>query len=279
MIQGKQKESKELYTKSIGIFEGKPIAFNPNKQELEAILGTEIEKEPEYVTKETMIVNEGTPNEKEITFTRSRVSVWLEDVKTNKILPLRFTIDDREYVGVNTGKTQYINNIGTTSWAMDESGLPDWFVEREYRVAKVGEEALYKFLRGWLSDLDYRDFQTVVQLDMNKLMKGDVKELRETSTAYPDNTVTALATVRISTGDEIKEYQSVYNKEFLPGNAIKYFRMQGKKQPDLVTKFITRVSDPNYGCKDVYVLSELTEHDSSRVIVGPKIVDDTDSSY
>ncbi len=273
MIQGKQRENSN-FSRKVGIFEARPISFNPNKEKLEKILGTEIEKEPEYVTTEK---DPKTGEE----FKRARLSLWMEDVKTGGVFPLRFTIDDRDYVSERTGKTQYINNIGTTSWAMDQDDLPDWFKARDYRVAKVGEEGLYKFLKNWLSDLDYRDFNTVVELDQKKIFNGNMKELEDVAHDFAANTVVSLATVRIANvNGETKEYQSVYNKEFLPGNCMKYFRVQGKKNPDIVTKFINRVSDKEYGCKDVYVLDELTDYNSSMSIVAnDKIVTDEDSDY
>lgn len=280
MIQGKQREN-SAFNRKVGIFEGRPVAFNPNKQELEKILGTEIEREPEYVTTETMVVDEGTPVERKISFQRARVSVWLEDVKTGEVFPLRFTIDDRDYLSARTGKTQYINNVGTTSWATDENDLPDWFRARDFRIAKVGEEGLYKFLKNWLSDLDYRDLSTVLELDMKKIFTGNMKELTDAMRDFNANTVTSLATVRVANVDgETKEYQSVYNKEFLPGNCMKYFRVQGKKNPDIVKKFIDRVSDKEFGCKDVYTLKELTDYDSNMSIIGTdKVIEDEDSSY
>ena len=273
MISGKQRENVS-FNKKVGIFEGRPIAVNPNKDELSKLLGTEIEKEPEYVTTE---VDPDTNK----SFKRARISLWIEDVVSGDIYPLRFTVDDREYTSTRTGKVQYINNIGTTSWAKDQSDLPEWFTQRPYRVARVGEEGLYKFLRMWLSDLDYRDFQTVVELDMNKIFNGNMKELRDTIKDFGANTITSVATVRVAQVDgEKKEYQSVYNKEFLPGNCMKYFRVQGKKSPDLVKKFIDRVSDSEYGCKDVYTLNELQDYDSTTHIIGTeKTLEEDDSSY
>jgi hypothetical protein len=58
-----------------------------------------------------------------------------------------FFLEDKDRVNKDGTKKQYINNIGTCSWAAEESALPDWFKGREYRVAKVGEEDLYAFLR------------------------------------------------------------------------------------------------------------------------------------
>ena len=50
---------------------------------------------------------------------------------------------------------------------------------RDYRVAFVGEEDLYNFMRTWLGDLDYRDADTILQLEWKKLMKGNVKDIKD----------------------------------------------------------------------------------------------------
>jgi hypothetical protein len=272
MIVGKQREN-SAFSRKVGIFEGRPVSVNPNKDELSQLLGTDIEKEPVYVTEEE--------DEQGNKFKRARVSLWLEDIKTGDVLPLRFTVDDREYTSARTGKTQYINNIGTTSWAASEADLPEWFTQRPYRVARVGEEGLYKFLRMWLSDLDYRDFQTVLELEMSKVFSGNMKEIKDTIKDFGANTVVSMATVRVARIDgETKEFQSVYNKEFLPGNCMKYFRVTGKRNPDLVEKFIKRISDKEFGCKDVYTLNELQDYDSSMSIISSeKTLEEDDSSY
>ena len=92
-------------------------------------------------------------------------------------------------------KKQYINNVGVCSWADDENNLPDWFKSREYREAYVGEEDFYSFLRTWLGNLDYRDADTVLQLEWKKLMRGNLRDLTEQINGEWSTNVVALATI------------------------------------------------------------------------------------
>jgi hypothetical protein len=77
------------------------------------------------------------------------------------------------------------------------------------------KKILYNFMRTWLADLDYRDAETVLQLEWKKLMRGNVKDLK---IKLMENgvTIVALATVIVKEKDgESKEYQGVYNKAVL----------------------------------------------------------------
>jgi hypothetical protein len=113
-------------------------------------------------------------------------------------------------------------------------------------VANVGEEELYEFMRVWLGDLDYRDAETVLQLEWKKLMKGNVKDIKEQIKGEWSVNIVALATVMTREKEgEVKEYQNIYNKGFLPAYALKQFRLidynspkvlqtlEGKKSKDL----------------------------------------------
>ena len=104
--------------------------------------------------------------------------------------------------------------------------MPTWFKERENRVAFVGEEDLYNFLRTWMGNLDLRDMETTLQIDWKKLMKGNVKDLKVQVDGEYVTPVTALATIKtVEKDDGVKEYQTIYNKGFLPPYSIKAFRL------------------------------------------------------
>jgi hypothetical protein len=141
----------------------------------------------------------------------------------------------------------------------------------------VGEEDFYNFLRTWLGDLDYRDSSTVLQLDWKKLMKGNLKDLKDQIDGSYCTNVVALATVKtVIKDDETKEYQGVYNKGFLPAYSLKQFRLidynnerviegiKGKKPKDRKPheRFVIDVTG-EYGCKDYYILKDLKEYDAS----------------
>jgi hypothetical protein len=164
--------------------------------------------------------------------------------------------------------------------------LADWFAKRDYRVAYVGEEELYEFLRTWLGKLDFMKEDSVLQADWKKLMKGNVSELKgQVDGAYCTN-IGALATVIMKEKDgESKEYQGVYNKAFLPAYALKNFRLinyndvtvqsalRGKKLKDLKPheRFVINVTG-EYGCRDFYILRDLKEYNAEDNLVASDAV-------
>lgn len=247
-VKGKVREIKE-FSKSVGLFESSPIAMNPSREELEKLLGVEIERDPEYLKED-----------QEDGIQTLRLTVWLKEVLKGGLFPLQFFLKDAERINKDGTKKQYINSVGDTSWADEPGNLPTWFDEngKTYRVAKVGEEEMYKFLRSWLI-VDTREAGAELDFDWKKLMRGNVKELTDLiggpystdPVKGSSTTVVALATVATSKDGE-KEYQQVYNRAFLPGYCMKFFTLGGKKHPKMVDKFIEQIEDPEYGCKQFY---------------------------
>jgi hypothetical protein len=266
-IGGKKRETPQFTetVKKVGLFEAKVIAINPTAEEYKEILGIEL-KEDSKATEYLGESNDGN--------TTLRVDVWLQDIKNEEKFKVNFYLEDKEKENKDQTKKQYINNVGTCSWADDPNNLPKWFSEREYRVAFVGEEELYNFLRTWLGELDYRDAATTLQLEWKKVMKGNLKELKSQINGEWCTNVVALATIKtVIKEDDTKEYQAVYNKAFLPSYAIKQFRLvdfskqevlsglRAKKSKDLKPheRFVLTVTG-EYGCKDFYILKDLKEY-------------------
>ncbi len=255
-LKGTEKEQKN-YSKYVGLFNANVVAVNPTKTELEKLLGTKIEKDPEYTG------NDSDTGAKKVT-----LSFWLKEENQGNLFNVRFNMQDTAVVA-KSGKKQWIDNIGNTSYADSPSQVPQFIQEsgRPLRQAMKGEELLYKFLRAWLNDLNYQDLSTELVLDDWKgLMKGNTTELRAAIDGYQSKTVAALATVR--TAEDGKEYQGVYSYEFLPSYAMKAYVEGSKKQYKNVDKFIEKVNDPEYGCKDYYELRSLVEYDPKKNIVG-----------
>ena len=278
--------------KRIGLFETNVLAINPDKEEYEKKqLGRTLDedKELEYLS------------ESEEGNAKLRIDVYLEDVNekveegaTKKRYKAAYFLENKERENKDMTKKQYINNVGTTSWADSPNNLPDWFKgeegsERENRVANVGEEELYKFVTSWLGKLDYKSADTTVELDWKKLMKGNVKELKDQIDGMWNSTFLALATVRVKeTADGVREYQSVYNKEFLPVYTLRNFRLvdydndevvaklEAKKKKMYHEKFVLSVKG-DYGCKDFFVLKPIKDYDPDENLVSssaPMATDD-----
>ena len=282
--QAPQFEEKE-FTKKIGLFEARVIAVNPTLEEYADVLGRQL-KEDSKATEYLGTSKDGNA--------RLRLDFWLEEVKTQEKFKLSFFIENKEKENKDQTKKQYINNIGRCTWADSPNNLPVWFKERENRVSFVGEEDLYNFLRSWLSNIDFSSKKSTLQLEFNKLIKGNVKELKEQINGEWATNIVALATISSKeTPDGVKEYQAIYNKAFLPPYSIKAFRLidynkaeaisalRQKSQKELKPheRFVLNVVG-EYGCKDFFTFKELKEYKSEdNLVASDKVLSDDDSEF
>ena len=282
--QSLQFEEKE-FAKKIGLFEARVIAVNPTTEEYADVLGRQL-KEDSKATEYLGTSKDGNA--------RLRIDFWLEEVKTQEKFKLTFFIENKEKENKDQTKKQYINNIGRCTWADSPNNLPTWFKERENRVAFVGEEDLYNFLRSWLSNIDFSSKKSTLQLEFNKLIKGNVKELKEQINGEWATNIVALATVSSKeTEDGTKEYQAIYSKAFLPPYSIKAFRLidynkaeaisalRQKSQKELKPheRFVLNVVG-EYGCKDFFTFKELKEYNSEdNLVSSDKVIAEDDSDF
>lgn len=286
-IGGKKREQTQLpeFTKKVGLFEANVVAINPTAEEYKDLLNIELKEDSkavEYLGKS----NDGN--------TTLRVDVWLEDVKSREKFKAVFFLEDKAKENKDQTKKQYINAVGSCSWADDPNNLPEWFASRDYRVAFVGEEELYNFLRTWLGNLDYRDAETTLQIDWKKLMKGNVKDMKDQIGGELCTTFVAMATIKtVIKEDESKEYQSIYNKAFLPAYSLKNFRLvnyadnkilqtlREKKSKELKPheRFVLNVTG-DYGCKEFYILKDLKEYNADdNLVASDKAISDDGADY
>lgn len=270
-IGGKKRESQGEFTKKVGLFPARVICVNPTEKEYKDILGMELKEDSKAA--EYLSEREGN--------TVLRVDIWMENTKSTgevtEKFKVSFFLEDKERWNKDDTKKQYINSIGNCAWADDENNLPEWFTKRDYRAAKHGEEDLYEFMRAWLNKLDYRDAETALSLEWKKLMKGNVKDIKDQIDGEWCGEVGVLATVIIKEVEgEIKEYQGIYNRAFLPVYTMKHFRLvdydsdtiqeilKSKENKDLKPheRFVLKVIG-EYGCKDFYRFKDLKEYDAS----------------
>jgi hypothetical protein len=286
-IGGKKRENTGNggdFKKFVGLFEAKVIAVNPTAEQFKDVLGMEIKED----SKATEYLSERDGN------TVLRVDFWLEEVKNQDKFKVSFFLEDKERENKDGTKQQYINEIGMCSWADDPNNLPDWFSNRDYRQANVGEEDLYNFLRTWLCELDYRHADTTLTLEWKKLMKGNVRDLKDQVGGEWCGNVVACAIVITKDKDgEIKEYQGIYNRAFLPAYSLKNFRLvdysdkkivaglQAKKSKDLKPheRFVLNMTG-EYGCKDYYTFTDLREYNpDDNLVASDKVISDDGSDY
>lgn len=272
------------FSKKVGLFEGAVIAINPTTEQFKDLLGMELKegsKADEYLGD-----RDGN--------TLLRIDFWLEEVKNKDKFKVSFFLEDKERENKDGTKQQYINEVGSCSWADDPNNLPEWFVKRDYRQAYSGEEELYNFMRTWLCDLDYRSDATTLQLDWKKLMKGNVKDLKDQIGGEFCGNVGCLATVIVKEVEgEMKEYQGIYNKAFLPAYAMKNFRLVNYNDPKIVAdlnkkkpkdlkvheKFVVNVTG-EYGCKNFYTFKDLQEYNpDDNLVASDKPISEEGDDY
>jgi hypothetical protein len=215
-------------------------------------------------------------------------------VKSKDKFKVTFFLENKMRWNKDNTKQQYINNLGSCSWAEDENELQDWFKKREYRAAYIGEEDLYNFLRTWLGNLDYKDAETTLQIEWAKLMKGNVKDLKAQIDGEYATSFLALLTIKtVEKEGETKEYQSVYNRAFLPAYLLKQFRLIDYNNSDVqrslksklskelkpAERFVVNVTG-EYGCKDFYTFKDAKEYNASENLVASNdTISEDDSDY
>lgn len=212
------------------------IAVNPTLAELKEAGVEWVSQEPVY---QRTFDNDGD----QVTITE--VVFWLKSTDEEVgeiIMPIRFPISATPFVGSASGKCQYVNLYGRTTWAMDieAAKVAPYFKPDGVRPAHKGERELYDFIRAWLN-LSYNTKKNTYDqclLDVSKILALDFSELKDTFSnvkAYQDarndtykvKVLTGLRTREDDSGTTRYNYVA-YNKYF-----IRHF-IDLNKRPDMV---------------------------------------------
>jgi hypothetical protein len=278
-ISKTKREQKEQIGLYVGWGEFDVKMLNPSREELNEWLGTEKEDEIEYES-------EDDDGNKKI-----RLTFWLENVKDKIKQSVSFWVTDKVRVSKqNEDVIQWVNQSGVTTWGETEDVLPDWFKNfttkkkiagpQFFRKAYDGEEQLVVFLSSWLDGVNRRE-DTGILPDMKKIFKGNIKEL-SSLIGNEDLTGTVIVSMGVKTkevkvknseGEEtdetdVKDFQSIFNKSFLPGKLAKNLRIGGGD--DYTRKRINKFKDAHkgeHGFKDFYVFQESKPYDPSMNII------------
>lgn len=270
-----QKETTN-FPKYVGYFEGEVVGINPTPSEWEEIYGTPAKKEIEYLK-----IKDGVAN--------FNVLVVLRDVKTKNLFQLRFWLKDVKKVGSRSGKKQYVNTVGNTTWAFDEDSLDSRFLKdgREFRQAYEKEEQFLKFLRVWLGGLDFNTPEAMLQLNWKKLMSGNIDEWKEYIGHDWTKPVGCLATIKL---DDEPTKQNVFDGAFFQSFNIKQYRQFDYTDENLLEKikngkglqrweWFIRDIISEYGPKEYYVLKELSVYDPNNSPENGKVISDESSDF
>lgn len=176
----------------VGIAPVKVVAVNPSMAELNDI-GFNTQVEPNYVD-----VSIGGDTYNKLTFC---IKCLEPDFTT------RFDILVKpEFRLAKSGKQHWCNSVGQFAFADGKaSEAYDWFKSDGERQAYVGEETLMSFVKAYanVANGDECAFET-----MDKIVQGDVSEIRQLVNALSDNRV------RVLLGVKDGKYQQVYTKHF-----------------------------------------------------------------
>jgi len=196
------------------------IAVNPTLEEMAALSIRQPRKEPTYTDK--------LQDDKGVDYVRTRLDFWVrhEQVTTK----MTIFVDSRERMNRNGDKYEWINTHGQSSWAPEMVGednkptgmpedLPDWFELDTVRKAYVGEVQLHNFIWAWgnvktgLTQAERKEGAHTKDLEasldtMDKIVKGDIKELKSYVKSLAKNRV------RLLLGVKDMRFQDVYTGYF-----------------------------------------------------------------
>ena len=176
----------------VGIAPVSVIAVNPTQAEL-AELGVNLKSEPEY---------KATLSEKEY----QKVTFWVKHTGPDFITRFDVLMQPNIRVSKDGSKSMWTNNRGQISWSdSDPSAKYDWYHAEGVRKAYHAEDTLLNFIKAWANVSNGGDcyLETI-----DKIVNGDVAELRQLVTALADNKV------RLLMGVKDEKYQTIYTKHF-----------------------------------------------------------------
>ena len=233
---GRETTTTNVVKRFVGVAPVTVLAVNPTKEVLSEIYGTEIENEPMYVGQ----TQDGVE--------RAQIDIIIKTAETcnvDTVAKLTFFLNNAPMYNRDKTKVKVINKYGECAWIPIENArvgtVPEnlsWFEAAEYRPAYVGEEQLTKFIRTYLN-IPNKSFKkkdgtigyipnkadAEARLDeIAKYFKGDFKEIISTIGLQPMNEIKVLFGVR--TTDEGKQYQTVFNEEFLKPSSDDFLKLE-----------------------------------------------------
>tara|TARA_R100001463_G_scaffold25650_2_gene60614 strand:- start:3067 stop:3852 length:786 start_codon:yes stop_codon:yes gene_type:complete len=163
------------------------VAVNPTMAELHN-MDINVKQEPNY----------------EVEFSGeayNKVVFWLNNSDGN--FRLEILMQNKPKVS-QTGKHQWMNAIGQSTWSAD-SPTYEWWKTEGQRKAYTGEETLINFTKAWAN---VAAGDEVVYDTMSEIVKGNVGEIKSLIEALKGNQV------RVLIGVKDGKYQQVYTKYF-----------------------------------------------------------------
>ena len=201
MIKGRENKDGgfKLYT---GLCDMEVVAFNPEVEQLREFFGgSDKTREPNY----TSTGEDGTA--------KIRLDVWLKNNEHNIFTKMSIFLEDKDRIS-KEGKPQWINEVGQITWVdspenLDPERQKYFNLAKKPRIAKVGEEELYEFLKAW-TNIDQKADDSELKLDTawSSIIGGNVSELNKYIPVLNRK-------VKVLLGVRDNKYQDVYSKVIL----------------------------------------------------------------
>tara|TARA_R100001594_G_scaffold33023_2_gene61382 strand:- start:408 stop:1190 length:783 start_codon:yes stop_codon:yes gene_type:complete len=214
----------------------KVIAVNPTMEELHD-LDIKVKQEPNY----------------KVEFSGeeyNKIVFWLNNSNGN--FKLEILMQNKPKVS-QTGKHQWMNNIGQSTWS-EESPTYDWWKTEGQRKAYTGEETLINFVKAWanVASGDEVSFDS-----MPAIANGTVAEIKQLVKELSANEV------RVLIGVKDDRYQVIYTKYF------------GRIKPQRDDLFIRALND-DYGSFNADFNADLVwgEHKSTATLIEPDTINE-----
>lgn len=237
---GKESTDGGVVKRYIGVAPVFVLGVNPSKKELEAIYGTEISADPEYLSVSEL-------DGKEVKSARLDFIVQTDEEKcgVNMKSKVSFFLRQAYRYNKDKSKVQVIDKYGRTAWVTVEQAknheIPMYSngpanLDKDYRPCFIGEEELTKFLKAYLGIPEVMKYvnNTWVLVDnpqdcearlenIDTYFKGDFTELRNIISLQAKNRVKVLFGVK--TTDDNKQYQAVYTQMFVKNAVTDYSKL------------------------------------------------------
>jgi hypothetical protein len=267
MIKGKEQQQTKRREKYEGFTTVSVRAVNPTRVQIDKLLKRETIEDgmdPEYLSQD----QDG--NQK------VSINFWLYSEELDHYFIHSIWLTNKVKESKDGLKKQYVNSTCSTFYVDDPANLPTNFTMflsktkdelgyKRFREALVGEQEMCVLLTSWLGRIKWTDPETDVLLEVNELFKGNYKELQDLVDGNYDTPFVALTGVK--TKDTGEQYQTIFNKMFLPASFMNYIS-KGKVFPTDYTKkmwdkFNKEVSG-EYGFNAYYSLDPAKAYDQSK---------------
>lgn len=248
MAFAKGKESVDVVNKKyIGVAPVYVLAVNPNKEQLEKLYNTQLEKEPEYLGEVEVGEDKHKVKNVRLDFVVKTAADRCNGIEfTTKV---SFFIRNEYRYNKDKTKVQVIDKYGRTVWVTVEQAkaheIPIYSngpanIDKDYRPIFVGEEELTSFIKTYLNIPDVMKYvnNTWIMVDkpedcearldnIAKYFNGDFKELKDIISLQPNNKIKVLFGVKST---DKGQFQAVYTNMFLKNNVTKYDKLKDNLQ-------------------------------------------------